>query len=167
VRVEPARLRRVLGHYPTGVVVVAAAGEDGPVGMTCNSFTSVSLDPPLVLVCPAKSSTSWPEIAAAGRFCVNVLGHRQRQLCERFAARGADRFAGIGWSPSPAGAPRLEGAICWLDCEQRDLIEAGDHWIVVGRVTALGVDEGATPLVFFRGGFEIDVADTLVEVPRD
>ena len=109
--------------------------------MTCNSFTSVSLDPPLILFCPAKSSTTWPQIAGAGRFCVNVLSHRQGELCKRFAARGEERFAGIGWTPSPSGAPLLDGALCWLDCEQRDLIEAGDHWIVVAHVTALGVED--------------------------
>ncbi len=148
-------MRHVLGHYPTGVVIVTALGEKGPAGMTCNSFTSVSLDPPLILFCPAKSSTTWPEIAGAGRFCVNVLSHHQRELCERFAARGADRFGGVGWTPSPLGAPRLDGAICWLDCEQHEVIEAGDHWIVVARVTGVGVEDDPTPLVFFRGGFEL------------
>lgn len=150
--------RRVLGHFPTGVVIVTAIYDGAPAGMSIGSFTSVSLDPPLIAILPAKTSVSWPRIAAAGEFCVNILNARQEALCRRFATSGADKFAGVRWRPAPSGSPVLEGALAWLDCSLEQVVEAGDHYIALGRVTSLDVggqaeDHVAGPLVFFQGGY--------------
>jgi flavin reductase (DIM6/NTAB) family NADH-FMN oxidoreductase RutF len=147
--------RRVLGHFPTGVVIVTAIDDGTPVGMAIGSFTSVSLDPPLIAILPAKTSVSWPRIAAAEAFCVNVLNARQEALCRTFATTGADKFAGVPWQPSPSGAPVLEGTLAWIDCSLEQLVEAGDHYIALGRVRSLDVsaDQVIEPLVFFKGGY--------------
>jgi 3-hydroxy-9,10-secoandrosta-1,3,5(10)-triene-9,17-dione monooxygenase reductase component len=147
--------RQVLGHFPTGVVIVTAIDDGTPVGMAIGSFTSVSLDPPLIAILPAKTSVSWPRIAAAGAFCVNVLNARQEALCRTFATTGVDKFAGVPWHPSPSGAPVLDGTLAWIDCSLEQLVEAGDHYIALGRVRSLDVstDQGKEPLVFFKGGY--------------
>lgn len=152
--IDGARFRQVLGHFATGVTVITAATDDGPVGLSVGSFTSVSLDPPLVLFCVMKSSSSFPKIQASGRFCVNVLGDDQEEIARRFASSGGDKFEGIGWRPSPAtAAPLLNDVLAWIDCEIDAVHEGGDHWIVVGRVLDLEVGREGGPLVFFRGGF--------------
>ncbi|MEG3627345.1 flavin reductase family protein [Streptomyces poriticola] len=162
--------RRVLGNFATGVTVVtapAAAGSPGPAGFACQSFASLSLDPPLVVFLVGRSSTTWPRIARAGVFCVNVLGADQGELCRAFAVSGAgcaDKFAGVTHDAAPVtGAPRLAGAVAWVDCAVRAVHPGGDHLIVVGRVLALGADDGegdgpgggvrGGPLVFHRGRF--------------
>jgi 3-hydroxy-9,10-secoandrosta-1,3,5(10)-triene-9,17-dione monooxygenase reductase component len=150
--------RRVLGHFPTGVVIVTAVHDGRPAGMSIGSFTSVSLDPPLVAILPAKTSTSWPAIEAAGAFCVNILNARQEALCRAFATSGADKFAGVTWRTAPSGSPVLAGALAWLDCSLEQVVEAGDHLIALGRVAALDVGEqgedwDSGPLVFFQGGY--------------
>ena len=149
---DEARFREALGHFATGVTVVTAMEEAQPVGFTCQAFTSLSLDPPLVALAPAKSSTSWPRIAAAGAFCVNILGEHQEALCRSFAVSGGDKFRGVGWHPGVLGTPVLEGSLAWVECELGTIQDAGDHELVTGRVVDLGVGEGR-PLVFFRGGF--------------
>ena len=127
--------RRVLSTFPTGVVIIAAVGSDGrPVGMTVGSFTSVSLDPPLVGFLPAKASTSFQAIRESGKFCVNVLAADQVEACRRFATRGAEKFKDVA-TPRPSGAPLLDGAIAYIDCAFESVIEAGDHYIVVARVS--------------------------------
>lgn len=152
--VEPERYRHVLGHFPTGVTVATAIGEDGaPVGMAVGSFTSVSLDPPLVAFLPDKSSSSFPKIRAAGCFCVNVLADGQETVCRSFAARGADKYAGVDWSPAGSGSPILDGVLAWIDCDIEDVLEAGDHYIVLGRVRELEVAGDRSPLLFFRRGY--------------
>ncbi|MGE0170411.1 flavin reductase [Nocardioides sp.] len=143
-----------MGQFPTGVTVVTSTGEVGePLGMAIGSFTSVSLDPPLVAFLPAKSSSSWPAMAAAGRFCVNVLGAKQEDLCRGFARSGGEKFDGVRYSSSPLGNPLLDGAVAWLDCAIETVHEAGDHLIVLGRVVDLAVSGNDLPLVFFRGGY--------------
>lgn len=144
--------RRVLGHFPTGVTVITAHGDGGPVGMSANSFTSVSLDPPLVLICPSKSSTTWPHIRSAGRFCANILAHNHADICKQFAQSSGDRFAGVDWHDRTMG-PALDEAVAWIECEIDAEYDAGDHEIVVARVGAIETAEAAEPLVFFRGGF--------------
>ncbi len=151
--ISPARLRQVLGNFATGVTVITAAADDGPVGMAANSFTSVSLDPPLVLFCAGKSSTTWPDIEAAGRFCVNILGSDHADLSNQFATKDLDRFADVSHRTEATGSPVLDEAIAWLDCEQVALHDAGDHVIVVGQVLALDAVDDASPLLFFRGGY--------------
>jgi len=150
----PSGSARVLGHFPTGVVIVTAVDDGTPVGMAIGSFTSVSLDPPLIAILPAKASASWPSIAAAGAFCVNVLNAAQEALCRTFATTGADKFAGVPWQPSPSGAPVLAGALAWIDCALEQLVEAGDHYSALGRVRSLDVsaDQATEPLVFFKAG---------------
>ena len=151
---EPGRFRHVLGHFPTGVVVVTAMhGEAGPVGMAVGSFTSVSLDPPLVAFLPDRSSTSFPKIRDVGSFCINVLADDQEHLCRAFAARGGDKYGSAGWRPAGSGAPVLDGVVAWIDCDVDQILEAGDHYIVVGRVRDLAVHNTTSPLLFFRGGY--------------
>jgi flavin reductase (DIM6/NTAB) family NADH-FMN oxidoreductase RutF len=154
VPIEPLWYRRVLGQFPTGVVIVAATDDDGkPVGMSVGSFTSVSLDPPLVAFLPARSSTSWPRIAPARRFCINVLAGEQEALCRAFAVSGADKFKDVAWRESPLGNPIVEGSLAWIDCELERVDDAGDHYIVIGRVHALEVENPSAPLIFFQGGY--------------
>lgn len=151
---DPQRFRRILGHYPTGVTVVTAIGEDGePQGMVVGSFTSVSLDPPLVAFLPASTSGSWAKLRRVGRFCVNILGADHEQLCRQFAARGGDKYAGVTWAPAPSGSPIIEGAVAWIDCETDIVHTAGDHDIVIGRVIDLDSAGEGLPLLFFQGGY--------------
>lgn len=144
--------RRVFACLPTGVTVVTAFGPNGPVGMAANSVTSASLDPPLVLVCPAKSSSTWPTIRDSGSFCISVLAEHQEELCRRFAGRSADRFQGVAWQHRTAG-PAIEGAVAWIEAELETEHDAGDHTIVVGRVLSLEAAAAARPLVFFGGQY--------------
>lgn len=152
--VDVAHLKSVLGRFCTGVTVIAAADAAGPVGFTCQSFSALSLDPPAVCLCPAKTSTSWPRIRDAGRFCVNILAADQEDLCRAFARSGADKFAGVRWSRSPNGSPLLAGATAWLDCAVDREVDGGDHTIVVARVTDLAGHREAPPLLFYRSAFE-------------
>ncbi|HTW11645.1 MAG TPA: flavin reductase family protein [Solirubrobacteraceae bacterium] len=146
--------RNVLGRLPTGVVVVTGGDPEHPSGLVCGSFMSVSLEPPLVAVCPAKSSTSWPAIAASGKFCANVLGEHQEDLARRFAISGGDKFAGLDWKAAPgSGAPLLDGVAAWIDCRIHQQIEAGDHWLILGEVLELNIDRLGGALVFHGGVF--------------
>ncbi|MGW7817225.1 flavin reductase family protein [Streptomyces puniciscabiei] len=155
--VDPAEFRRVLGNFASGVTVItapAADGERGPAGFACQSFASLSLEPPLVCFMVGRTSATWPRIARAGVFCVNVLGAGQDELCRAFAVSGADKFAGVAFDPAPAsGSPRLTGAAAWIDCTVHAVHPGGDHLIVVGRVDALGAEERGEPLLFHRGRF--------------
>jgi len=153
--IDSKEFRRVLGHFPTGVVVVTAVGSDGtPAGMAIGSFTSVSLEPPLVAFLPAKTSSSWPRMSTSGAFCVNVLGESQGDLGKRFATSGGDKFAGIDWTPAPSGSPILPSVLAWIDCDVVRVDDAGDHLLVMGQVRALSANpEGGGPLVFYRGSF--------------
>jgi flavin reductase (DIM6/NTAB) family NADH-FMN oxidoreductase RutF len=152
--IDGARFRQVLGHFPTGVTVITARTESGPVGLAVGSFFSVSLDPPLVAFCAGKSSTSYPKIAEAGHYVVNILADEQEEICRIFASKGGDKFATIGWRPAPAsGAPVLHDVLAWIDCEIDAVHEAGDHYIVIGRVHELEIGHEGGPLVFFRGGY--------------
>ncbi|WOX24950.1 flavin reductase family protein [Streptomyces solicathayae] len=145
-------IRSALAGFCTGVAVITALDPDGrPVGMAVQSFSSVSLDPPLVCFCPAHTSTTWPAIRAAGRFAVNVLAADQEELCRRFAVTGGDKFAGVRWSPGPNGAPLLDGALATVVCELEDVLDGGDHAIALGRVTSLTAHrDDAAPLLYFR-----------------
>lgn len=152
--IEPDHFRNVLGHFPTGVAGITAIGPDGaPAGMTVGSFTSVSLQPPLVAFMPAKGSSTFPKIRAAGCFCVNILGAEQEDVCRAFAARGTDKFAGLSWTSAPSGAPVLDGAIAWIDCDIESVTDAGDHYIVLGRVRELATGRSGLPLLFFQRGY--------------
>jgi 3-hydroxy-9,10-secoandrosta-1,3,5(10)-triene-9,17-dione monooxygenase reductase component len=144
--------RTVLGRLPTGVVVVAGGEQEHPSALVVGSFMSVSLEPPLVAVCVAQTSTSWPAIEASGSFCANILGEGQEELARRFARSGGDKFAGVGWTPAPAtGSPLLDDVAAWIDCRVYKRYEAGDHWLVLGEVLELhGLAESGA-LVFHSG----------------
>ncbi len=150
--VDETRFRDVLGYFATGVTVVTAIEDAGPVGFTCQAFTSLSLDPPMVALAAAKTSTSWPRIAEAGWFCVNILADDQDGLCRAFAVSGSDKFRGVEWSPGTNGVPRLDGVIAYVDCELIAIHDAGDHELVTGKVVDLGTGPGK-PLLFYRGEF--------------
>lgn len=154
--VDPERFRDVLGRFASGVTVVTAVTDTGPLGFTCQAFTSLSLDPPMVALAPGKQSTSWPKIAAAGSFCVNILAEGQEDVCRTFATPGAqrlDKFDAVTWRPAAGGAPIIDGVLAWIECALVAVHDAGDHELVLGRVLDLGVGSGS-PLVFYRGAFE-------------
>ncbi|WP_067670938.1 flavin reductase family protein [Nocardia miyunensis] len=149
--IRPELYRRVLGHLPTGVTVLTARGDEGPIGMAANSVTSLSLDPALILFCPARSSSTWPDLRAAGRLCVNVLAEHHEPLSRQFAGKG-DRFNGVGWHER-IGGPGLDEAVAWIDVELETEYDGGDHTIAVARVLGLEAAEEAVPLIFFRGRY--------------
>ncbi|WP_254389073.1 flavin reductase family protein [Streptomyces sp. AC550_RSS872] len=174
--VGQADFRRVLGNFATGVAVVTAPGStddpqapvvptatpaaapapgSAPAGFACQSFSALSLDPPLVAFMVGRTSTTWPRIARAGVFCVNVLSAGQGELCRAFAVSGADKFAGVTYDAAPvSGSPRLAGTLAWIDCTIHAVHTGGDHLIVVGRVDALGASDGdEAPLLFHKGRF--------------
>ncbi|TFV55293.1 flavin reductase [Geodermatophilus sp. DF01-2] len=149
--VDPRTMREVLGHFASGVTVVTAQADEGPIGFTCQSFSSLSLDPPLVVIAPARTSGTWPRLRALGRFCVNVLAEDQTALSVTFARSGVDKFAGVPWRPSRFGQPVLEDVVAWIDCELWAEYDGGDHTLVAARVLDLGDDPGRRPLLFHRG----------------
>jgi len=153
--IEPEWYRRVLGQYPTGVCVITAdAPGPGPSGMVVGSFTSVSIDPPLIAFYPARSSTSWPKIESAGSFCVNILGADQEDICRTFSAKAADKFEKVAFHRAPqTGSPIIDGVVAWIDCDIEVVQDAGDHVLVLGRIRELGLEEPRLPLLFFQGGY--------------
>ncbi|MET9570907.1 flavin reductase family protein [Streptomyces virginiae] len=155
--VSPAEFRAVLGNFASGVTVITAPpgqDEDGPAGFACQSFASLSLDPPLVTFMVARTSTTWPRIARAGVFCVNILGAEQGELCRSFAVSGADKFSGVTHTPAPVtGSPQLDAVPAWIDCRIHAVHTGGDHLIVVGRVVAMGAAGEGDPLLFHKGRF--------------
>lgn len=146
--IEQAKLRRVFGAFPSGVTAVAALIDGEPVGLAASSFTSVSLDPPLVSVCVGHSSTTWPVLRVAERIGLSVLAAAQQRAGRQLAARGVDRFAEIAWRTGPGGSVLLEGACAWIECSIEKEIPAGDHDIVLLRVHDLEADHEIRPLIF-------------------
>jgi 3-hydroxy-9,10-secoandrosta-1,3,5(10)-triene-9,17-dione monooxygenase reductase component len=151
--VDPAVMREVLGHFASGVTVVTAVNDDGPTGFPCQSFSSLSLDPPLVAFAPARTSRTWPQLREIGRFCVNVLAEGQDDVSQNFARSVADKFDGVPWQPSPHGAPVLEDVVAWIDGELWAEYDGGDHTIVVARVLDLGAHPDRRPLLYHRGAY--------------
>jgi 3-hydroxy-9,10-secoandrosta-1,3,5(10)-triene-9,17-dione monooxygenase reductase component len=152
------RFRDVLGRFASGVTVVTSMSGGAPVGMTCQSFSSVSLNPPLVMFIPAKTSRAWPAIQRSGKFCVNFLAHGQEDLSNTMASRGVDKFADIPWAPSrETSSPLLDGTLGYVDCQIHTVHEAGDHYIVIGRVLDLDMTDPDSdtdqPLLFFEGQY--------------
>ena len=150
--IDQALFRQVMGHFPTGVVVVASPG---PAGTAIGSFQSLSLDPPLVLFSITKTSSSWPKIRETGVFCVSVLAEDQEHVSRAFAQSGADKFAGLGYKPMASGSPRIDDCIAWIDCDITDVFDGGDHDIVVGTIRDMAVEREVKPLLFFRGGYGV------------
>jgi 3-hydroxy-9,10-secoandrosta-1,3,5(10)-triene-9,17-dione monooxygenase reductase component len=154
VSIDPAIFRQVLGTYPTGVCVISAMEVEGkPVGMVVGSFTSVSLDPPLVGFLPDKSSSSWPKIEAAGHFCVNVLASDQQEVCRQVAAKGPEKFVGVEFNLSDHGLPVIADAIANIECSIHSITDAGDHFFVLGNVLGLEHTREGDPMLFYRGRY--------------
>jgi 3-hydroxy-9,10-secoandrosta-1,3,5(10)-triene-9,17-dione monooxygenase reductase component len=171
---EPEKFRQVLGHFCTGITVITAVDDGEPVGFSCQAFAALSLDPPLVLFCPAHTSATWKRIAQAKLFAVNVLAEDQRELARRFGRSGTGKFDGVAWSPDRAGSPVLDGVITWAGCEIEAVHQGGDHHIVTGRVRELGDCGSQRPLLFYRGRYATsgksegppEVVETLLAWPR-
>lgn len=152
--IDPNLFRQVLGHYPTGVCVISALDPDGkPAGMVVGTFTSVSLDPPLVGFLPDKKSSSWPVIEQAGHFCVNVLASDQQAICRQVAAKGSEKFVGVEYAISKHNLPVLTDAIAAIECSIRSVTDAGDHWFVLGDVLSLEARREDDPMLFHRGRY--------------
>jgi flavin reductase (DIM6/NTAB) family NADH-FMN oxidoreductase RutF len=154
----PDEFRAAMGQFATGVTIVTAMGADGhKVGLTANSFNSVSLNPPLVLWSLSKQSASMPALRGATAWAVNVLAADQRLLAERFARKGVDRFEGVNWKAGLSGAPIIQGAVATFECEPRSHHDEGDHIIFVGKVLHCSRRLGALPLVYHGGRFFTDL----------
>jgi flavin reductase (DIM6/NTAB) family NADH-FMN oxidoreductase RutF len=152
VGVDATQLRSVCGHFVTGVTIVTSVDGQEPVGLTVNSFTSVSLDPPLILFCLHRASSVRRAILATKCFTVNILAEAQHDLSRRFATRGVSRFSAVPYSTGSNGAPVLQDALAHVSCRLIEELQGGDHVIVLGEVTDVGIiDESAAPLTFFRG----------------
>jgi 3-hydroxy-9,10-secoandrosta-1,3,5(10)-triene-9,17-dione monooxygenase reductase component len=163
--IEARRLRDALGHYASGITVVTGHDGDEPIGFTCQSFYSVSIEPPLVSFSVMKTSTTYPRIAPLGRFAVNVLAHDQSAVSGQFARKGTDKWAGINWSRTAAGNPIVDGSLMWMDCELWAEHDAGDHLIVLGRVVELSPEgwHDGDPLLFYKGQYRHlrDIEETI------
>jgi 3-hydroxy-9,10-secoandrosta-1,3,5(10)-triene-9,17-dione monooxygenase reductase component len=151
--VDQRTFRSVLGHFASGIVIVTSALHDRPLGLTVQSLIALSLDPPLVLFSPAKTSTTWPAVRATGKFCVNILGEHQLQTCRKFSASGGDKFARVDWAWTESRLPAIGGCIAYVECELYETHEAGDHDIVIGSVQQLRLGDPRPPLVFFQGAY--------------
>ena len=143
---DGAAFRAVLGHYPTGVALVTAISPEGrPIGMIVGSFTSVSMDPPLVAYLPTTGSHAFSLLRTADTFCINVLSAHQEAVCRKFASRDEDKWSNVNWSTSPGGAPILDDVLAWIECSTESITEAGDHYLVMGRVQCLDIHRPASP----------------------
>jgi len=154
VQIDPVQFRRVMGSYPTGVCAITALDSDQvPHALVVGTFTSVSLDPPLVGFLPDKSSSTWPKIEKTGHFCINVLGSDQQAVCRQLATSGPDKFAGVDHSLSFHGLPVIANCIARIDCKLHAVVEAGDHWFVMGQVLDMEVIREDDPMLFHRGRY--------------
>lgn len=153
--IDNARFRSVLGRFATGVVAITGIDtEQGrPTGLAANSFTSVSLEPPLVAFCVAHTSSTWPTLRGADRLCINILSEQQEPVCRQLAIKGGDKFADIEWTESPGGSPIIKGALAWIECAVQSEYAAGDHVIIVAKVHDLDKHHDGEPLLFYRGSY--------------
>ncbi|MEV4431159.1 flavin reductase family protein [Streptomyces sp. R-07] len=155
--IAPSEFRDVLGRFASGITVVATLDADAlePVGFACQSFASLSLDPPLVMLAVGKNSSSWPRIERSGRFCVNILAEDQQATCAALGRSGPDKFAGVPWSVGEHGTVRVDGALAYVECALHAVYEAGDHHLVTAQVVALDAGEDGRPLLFFRSRYAV------------
>lgn len=152
--IDPLVFREVMGHYPTGVAVVTGIAEDGEeLALVVGTFSSVSLDPPLVSFMPMKTSKTFEKLRKLKTMCINILGEEQEDLVTTIARRWENKYHGVDSFRSPAGNPVLAGSVAWVDVETDNIVEAGDHWIVLCRVLDLAVVNAGSPLLFFQGGY--------------
>ncbi|RUW99479.1 flavin reductase [Mesorhizobium sp. M8A.F.Ca.ET.059.01.1.1] len=150
---DSGEFRRALGSFLTGVTIVTTIGPEGePRGFTANSFTSVSLDPPLVLVCIAHKALGHPVFATSKSFAINILNEGQKAASGIFASKAADKFASVAWRPGRTGSPVLDGSVACFDCDMERLVDAGDHSILIGRVRDFE-HNSAQPLGYCRGAY--------------
>lgn len=157
-----AWFRQVLGRYPTGVCAITGVMPTGELAaMVVGSFTSVSLDPPLVAFLPARNSSSWAKLQDCASLCVNILSADQESICRRLASRDPNKLAGLSHRPSPSGAPIFDGVVAWIDCTCVSIHEAGDHDIAICSVAHLDTAEGASPLVFLEGDYKAFAPEVL------
>jgi len=150
---DPERFRQVLGHFATGITVITAIDGGEPVGFACQAFAALSLEPPLVLFCPAQTSSTWPRIRRAGVFCANVLTAEQGDLATLFGRSNPDRFSKVDWVPDASGSPIIDGVLTWVSCQILDVHTIGDHYVVIGQVRELGEIGQDRPLLFYRGRY--------------
>lgn len=152
--IEPQELRRVMGHFATGVTVITTRDKDGaPNGLTANAFMSLSLNPPLVLISVDKGATCYTCFESQNGFTVNFLSEDQEEISRRFATKGADKFAGLSWHPGSNGAAIIDGVLGYVECKITQCHDGGDHTIVVGEIINAGAT-GDRPLLFFRGKYQ-------------
>lgn len=154
-RIDNDRFRSVLGSYPTGVAVVTGIDKQGePIGMVVGTFTSVSIEPPLVAFLPMKTSRTFQNLRAdSDTFCINILAADQEHVCRTLAAPGEQKFATVSWHKSPGGNPIIDGVVAWIDCKYANVVDGGDHYIVLGSVEAMDRSRDTTPLLFFQRGY--------------
>lgn len=146
--------RNTMGQFCTGVVIATGTLRGEPAGFAAQSFVSLSLDPPLIGLCPGKSSSSWPKLRDSGNFCINVLGSDQKAICDIMAKTGIDKFSALNWRAGKTGSPILDGVIAYIDCELVAEHDAGDHTVAIGRVVDLAVcAPEKAPLLFFQGNY--------------
>lgn len=151
--IGPDEFRLAMGHFASGVTVITTWDADGrPTGFTANAFSSVSLAPPLVLVCVDHKAQSYPAIETSGRFAVNILASDQEPLSKRFAVSGGDKFDGVAWSTGPGGLPLLSGTLAAMECHTVHAYPGGDHTIFVGRVESAQT-QAVEPLLYYRGKY--------------
>lgn len=153
--IDPRRFRDLLGHYASGLTVIGGMADATPVGFTCQSFYSVSLEPPLVSFCVNNGSKSWPRLRPGATFSVNLLSADQTDISNGFAKSSGDRWNGVGWAPSPRGNPLIDGALAWFDCTLFAEHAAGDHSIVIGHVQAMSETNEVDPLLFYKGKYRV------------
>ncbi|MDN5757056.1 MAG: flavin reductase family protein [Tomitella sp.] len=165
--IDGRALRGIFGKFATGITIISTTAGDEPVGFACQSFAALSLDPPLVLFCPMKTSRSWTAIEETGRFAVTILSEEQQEACAVFGSRNPDKFGSVDWHRSPGGMPVLDGALAWVDCTVENVIDGGDHHVVYGRVHAFGSDQDTTdrPLLFYRSQYTGIAPDKSVPAP--
>ncbi|ENV45424.1 p-hydroxyphenylacetate 3-hydroxylase reductase component [Acinetobacter schindleri] len=164
--VDPMKFRRALGNFVTGVTIMTAQNSVGEkVGVTANSFNSVSLDPSLILWSIDKKSSSYSVFSEATHFAVNILSANQIELSNKFARRTADKFDGVNYEPGKGNAPILANCSAVFECERHQVIEGGDHWIIIGKVVAFH-DEGRSPLVYHQGAYSAVTPHPMVQLKQ-
>lgn len=155
MKIDSKEFRNILGNYPTGVCVITSFLPNGqPIGMTVGSFTSVSLDPPLIGFFSDHKSQTWQHIAKIKKFCVNILSEDQQNLGKQFSSRAEDKFDGVSFDLSDNGLPIFPNIVSWIDCELHDVVETGDHFLALGHVQNIALNDNQRPLIFYQGQFD-------------
>ncbi|MFC8667635.1 flavin reductase family protein [Streptomyces sp. NPDC057199] len=152
-RIDSDLFRTTMSHFATGVAAVCAMEDGQPVGMAVQSFVSLSLEPPLILISPSRTSTTYPRVRRAGRFAVSVLADHQSEVARALSRKGDDKFVDISWHATESGLPVVDSSLAWMECEIDTEHEAGDHYVTIARVLSLGHADEGNPLTFYRSAF--------------